>query len=584
MRTRMFVCRAKVGRCLRVGGLALLLSGLAVDRAAAQTPAFVLVSARETARILKLDVDGSYLGVFAEGTYGGTLLTNTVGMALSPDGNVYVALGAEGNPILKFDRSGNYLGNAYDNAEGYRIDRLTFGPDGRLYFSCPFGNSPTPTDQIVRVDGLSSVSPVITSYSTADNPRGLSFGPHDGYLYVAARNLDRIDQYLGPYHDTPWAVAKAGWITNNVPIGHGFTRPQGLRWRGERLYVGYYTSGTISSLGVYTNAVREKVLTSGLNGAALGVDVTPDRDVFHTQFYNAGVNFNRLYPFNTYGTDQGASLDGYPMDVLFVPSPSADDDYMAAVTADSPVVYWRFDDPGSTPGMMAMNRIGSQAFNGVYEGGVTLVKDTAPGLAGTSARFNGTDGRLRLPSFQVRYAMYDAPAFTVEAWIKPDTLPSVDNRSVIFSSRIWDTRAGFSLNLLNDGGTNAIQLAGRSEKDDDFRSARFEVDIPITEWTHLVGMLDFDGDEIRLYVNGKPLTPYDTLNANSWTETTYGPRVVVSGSEVDAVGADSNYGLSCYFHGCIDEVAVYTNVLSAERIRAHYRAGCPPRGTVLMVR
>ncbi|MBV6459580.1 MAG: hypothetical protein HONBIEJF_02729 [Fimbriimonadaceae bacterium] len=82
-------------------------------------------------QILRYDADtGGFLGIFASGP----LIDGPQGIAVGPDGNVYVASEYSAN-VTKWSPSGAFLGEFVSPGEGGLMGEqdLEFGPDGNLY-------------------------------------------------------------------------------------------------------------------------------------------------------------------------------------------------------------------------------------------------------------------------------------------------------------------------------------------------------------------------------------------------------------------------------------------------------------------
>ena len=85
------------------------------------------------------------------------------------------------------------------------------------------------------------------------------------------------------------------------------------------------------------------------------------------------------------------------------------------------------------------------------------------------------------------------------------------------------------------------------------------------QWTHVVGVHDATGTGTNyLYLNG--VLAVTTDHAGYVPQTTTWPMTIGS-------GPNDNEPLAYGFPGFLDEVAFYTNALSADRILAHYSAG-----------
>ncbi|MGH7954225.1 MAG: LamG domain-containing protein, partial [Limisphaerales bacterium] len=85
----------------------------------------------------------------------------------------------------------------------------------------------------------------------------------------------------------------------------------------------------------------------------------------------------------------------------------------------------------------------------------------------------------------------------------------------------------------------------------------------VGQWYHYV--VTYDGTNSTLYVNGENIFTTTSINApDTWSPLAIG------------AGKWSSTGGIRWFHGNEDEVAVYTNVLTPNRISAHYNAGIDP--------
>jgi concanavalin A-like lectin/glucanase superfamily protein len=220
--------------------------------------------------------------------------------------------------------------------------------------------------------------------------------------------------------------------------------------------------------------------------------------------------------------------------------------YGQAVQHDGPVSWWRL---AETTGTTAADE--EQVNPGTYVGGVTrgqpslLAMDSGNG----AAAFDGASGRVAVPDAN---SLDVASHLTLEAWIKPSApLPAAGQFASILSK-------AESYSLQFDGPAlelTIIETAG---------GTRHRLQAPTTivpgDVYHVVGT--YDGTTQRLYVNGQQVASQ-----------------ALSGAP--AVTANSLYvgswdGTKEYFHGVIDEPAVYETTLSAARVAAHYDAATQP--------
>ncbi len=185
----------------------------------------ILVASRFTDNVLRFDaVTGSFKGVFASGNG----MANPNGLAIGPDGKLYVALG-DIPVILRFEAT-----------TGQFIDRFVFDD---------------PATSADETGGLAS-------------PRAIAFGA-EGDLYVASGASDKIIRYDG----------RTGRLVGVAGEGGGLRGPVGVAVRAD----GTVIAGGALSNGVYVyrngTFLRRCAMTS-LHPSITGVLVAPDGRVF----------------------------------------------------------------------------------------------------------------------------------------------------------------------------------------------------------------------------------------------------------------------------------------------------------------
>jgi glucose/arabinose dehydrogenase len=222
---------------------------------------------------------------------------------------------------------------------------------------------------------------------------------------------------------------------------------------------------------------------------------------------------------------------------------SANADYRAAVLGDGPIGYWRL---GETSGTTAADETGTAP--GTYVNAPALgVPGALTGNSNTAASFDGSSQYVDMTNSA---PLNVSSAVSVEAWVKPTTMPGAGNSATIamkasdppygYWLQLTDTdRAKFGLGI---GGVNHPLSAGGV--------------VAPGSWYHIVGT--YDGSVQRLYVNGALVASQP-----------------LSGT-VDAVAGDFRIGTtraSEFFNGAIDEVAVFNKALTPAQVQAHYEAG-----------
>jgi len=217
--------------------------------------------------------------------------------------------------------------------------------------------------------------------------------------------------------------------------------------------------------------------------------------------------------------------------------------YQVAVLSDSPSGYWRLGEPPGTG--TAGDRAGPNS--GTYLNGPTL---GVPGLIatdpGTAASFDGVGSYVSIPSST---GLAPASAVSVEAWIKPASIPSTGFASVVTK------RESYSLQF------NAARLEFTIMQN----GVRYRTQAPVGAVVagtayHVVGT--YDGTTQKLYLNG------------SIVATTNRPGAVSVNS--NALTIASWGGTKEFFRGVVDDAAVYPLALTAARIQAHYATAIGP--------
>jgi hypothetical protein len=210
--------------------------------------------------------------------------------------------------------------------------------------------------------------------------------------------------------------------------------------------------------------------------------------------------------------------------------------YRDAVLADVPEVYWRLDE---VAGATAVDSSGN-GNDGTHANTPTL--NVAGALVETNAAvtYNGTNEYT-----YVNGASDFDDVFTLEAWIKLTAIGSI--------STIW-SGSGTNQPTFFVAANGRITLAKIGV--DGIAQATAAITAGV--WTHAVATKN--GSSVHLYKNGVDVTG------------------VVSNQTIVTGGADDMYlaaasGAAADFAGSIDEAAIYSRALSAERVLFHYERG-----------
>lgn len=252
------------------------------------------------------------------------------------------------------------------------------------------------------------------------------------------------------------------------------------------------------------------------------------------------------------GAEAGSSLDGGDANVGATGDAKAATEagssrYRAVVLADSPLAYFRFDDTGP----VAKDETG--AHDGTYKGVVSHVDGALAGEPGKAAFF---DGASWVDVGDVLPFLGAAP-FTIEAWASPvagATEPAcIAAKSFAPGGVTGNISEGYT--FYADTDTNTLELARFASS---VRSGAAGAAIVKNRFTHVVAT--YDGTSAVIFVDGAPT---NSAPSGEQIATTSGPLTIGAGRG----------GVYCFFHGALDEVALYGAALPPARIKAHYLAG-----------
>ena len=173
----------------------------------------------------------------------------------------------------------------------------------------------------------------------------------------------------------------------------------------------------------------------------------------------------------------------------------------------------------------------------------------APGIVGQAFSFDGASQAVQIPYS----ANLVSSTFSVEAWVNPANQP--DGQAFIFGQ-------GFGRQLDVEPGNQGLGVAFFiCSSAWNWYGVYSSAEIPIGEWTHLVGT--WDGTLLNLYVNG-------SLDQ----QATLGIVPQDSGCSFTTGGVSDSCGYyGQYFPGLIDEVTLYGSALQSDQIQAIYNAG-----------
>jgi len=225
--------------------------------------------------------------------------------------------------------------------------------------------------------------------------------------------------------------------------------------------------------------------------------------------------------------------------------------YSNAVLGDAPAAYWRL---GETSGTSAVDATGAD--NGTYTNGPTLGQTSLlpSDTSNKAVAFDGTNDHVKVPTSD---SLSPPTRVSVEAWIKPTSLPSSGNfASVLTKAESYSLQFNgpkLEFTIIQNGTRRRVQAASGT--------------IVAGQAYYVVGT--YDGTTQRLYVNGAQVA---SANLSGAISTNNNPVAIGSWN-----------GSEEFFKGTVDEPAVYTKALAAADVSTHYQAGksgTPPDETI----
>ena len=281
-------------------------------------------------------------------------------------------------------------------------------------------------------------------------------------------------------------------------------------------------------------------------------------NVFTQQLGNTGGLWERAeiaFTYNNSNADQIRFITNsvgtfWVDDLEFYHEPGDSDVYYDFYRNGTVVADWHFDE-GS----------GNYSFDETGNNNTISIADNendqwTSGKYGQGLEFDGSDDFASINNTQSF-----SPSFTVEAWINPKQYYGYHNDIVSKrDSELWTLTVGGpsmdaqyqnKLMLLRGGDPIIYSLD----------------DIPLDSWTFVTLTFDDASDSVALYVNGS-----DSSNSST---TSYSFNQLEGNL---TIGMASQATGGYYFNGTIDEVKIYSRVLSADEVLCHYGNNCSAYG------
>lgn len=259
--------------------------------------------------------------------------------------------------------------------------------------------------------------------------------------------------------------------------------------------------------------------------------------------------------------------------------------YAASILALNPAGYWPLQETSAPAAVTMETNYGTLGAVGNAYYAITNAGDVTFGQNGALSASGDNDPCVYFPGTSTTYldsflfvprkvsALTLQPPFTLEAWAK------ANNAGLTTQDIIGQGDGGNGVRL-------SWSITGNGQIDAIFRNIavsvngtpggyvqfNYPVSAPNT-WYHCV--LTFDGTNVNMYLNGVPTEP-TSVNLNGTLVSTNIAKTTMSAAPYAPLtignGLWNNNAPIRPLNGYVDEVAVYTNVLSALQVTNHYLA------------
>jgi hypothetical protein len=220
------------------------------------------------------------------------------------------------------------------------------------------------------------------------------------------------------------------------------------------------------------------------------------------------------------------------------------------VLADTPLAYWRFGEASGAAAVDETGNVTDMTYAGTPTYGVpgAIANDT-----NTAVSFNGTNSYAQ--SITAPFDFSPTLPFSIELWLMPTTVQSGVPRlmSREFADGVPADRKGYLMTW------NASSVGQERLTDAGDISLSSPAIVPIGSYSHIV--TTFDGSNTILYVNGVAVS------------TLVGAGAMTSITQAFAIAGFPYGQYADFFAGTVDEVAVYSGALPANRALVHYCVG-----------
>ncbi|MCP4595484.1 LamG-like jellyroll fold domain-containing protein, partial [Neptuniibacter sp.] len=230
------------------------------------------------------------------------------------------------------------------------------------------------------------------------------------------------------------------------------------------------------------------------------------------------------------------------------PAVTGDSAYESIVMAQGPIVYYHLDESSGS----AVVDASDNTQDGTYSGDPLLDVEGAFGNGlNTAVEFDGSDDFIDVPddgSLDLRRQI------TMSLWFKVDAF---NNTWMPLIYKGDSSNNTYYLYLRNTG---YLQLGSVDISGSEYIYTNSGL-IQQSQWYHVIGVIDRDAGEMKIYINGE-------LEASGDVRT----NDAVSKTQPLRIGWSYTHSSVSRFDGAIDEVAIFDYALTANQVTAQYDA------------
>jgi len=213
------------------------------------------------------------------------------------------------------------------------------------------------------------------------------------------------------------------------------------------------------------------------------------------------------------------------------------------------VSYWELEEASGT-------RVDSHSTNNLTD--INTVTQDTSGIQGNAAKFTAVNSEYLEITNASQTGLDVTTDFSISLWVKLTTLPSVDNELVNKAFGTGDS--GYRLFMTNDNKLRLYYWNATADTTDISASAFF-VSADVGNWVHILVTVNLTGS-IIMYRNGASVS----ITADTARATT-----ILAATNPFRLG--SHHGPGAYLNGALDEVGLWTKILTPSDVATLYNGG-----------